>query len=911
MEEFDAAWGEVEKGLRDSFRAGRERKRGQRLENTGANAQRQMQMIRQRQSQAPKAAPSKRTATRRTVSSPPTPTPTPPVRRPSPLGGPKRETVSAPPAPKTERQMWGKPEGYEGPNVDVDMDALTANRRPAGSGEMGEQGFDFFSAGRQEQPLDLGPVPTPAVVRGKTPEKDLGDRKGKVPAGYNAAKRSYKAAIDRGDITLEEATEKFGDYSDFKTKRGKYEQTPSLEESKAALSGGEQAIPVPQTGSATSQQPMQQIPADPIDTATENVEQAIDLSDGVDDPTNNEANEAGWKAVEQEVAPPPAPPAPPAPIATPASQVPAISTPVNDGFNEALNQQFSEANRDVRNLTDEFGAEPGEPEPPAPVADTPVEVETERPTSVADTPVEAPKPNPTEGLPKADSKAKETAAEIQPSKAVSQAASKKIASEGVSYGDYSKHIQAAAQGSEASLDFLRNNPDAVKQFNPKGLPKRIQDNMGGEAPAKKAPAKAKPKPKPKPKPKKTDLDEATENFIDQIVPKKTTTKTVASGSQPNNPQKKSETTGQYGTFTGKKPDLNKSLDWSDLAFLRPDSPSVQFLNDREGRPSIAQSIDNHEVTGSFARPETMSVKDLHRLISNMPKHHQTGNNVPLEFDPSRLMDNKGTPLMVKPPGPTGNDRFLHSNTGLSRMKANAGKSLMNTWNVDGRIFNENKGTPMELSFKDLLSATGLKSKNRNPFGKIKNPPTQLGRPVHYIGVNHNKEYPLSLGDSRGKLGYEMSIDGNRGMHEISITNKPTRPMMPANLQNMNENVKGLPKNVEMSIAELASRIKTATGKDANEYANFNESGMDKTKLKRLLASLLTQPNKDETVTISAGNTPALDGDSYSVPMQAQMLGGDILDESGKRNLLTFTQAPRDLRQTEESWKDKRPENILE
>ena len=438
--------------------------------------------------------------------------------------------------------------------------------------------------------------------------------------------------------------------------------------------------------------------------------------------------------------------------------------------------------------------------------------------------------------------------------------------------------------------------------------------MGGEAPAKKAPAKkapakakakAKAKTEPKPKTKKTGLDEATNNFIDQIVPKKTTAKTVASGTQPNNPQKKSETSEKFGTFTGKKPDLNKSLDWSDLAFLRPDSPRVQFLTDREGRPSIAQSIDMLDVTGSFARPETMSAKDLTRLISNMPKHHQTGNNVPLEFDPSRLMDNKGTPLMVKPPGPTGNDRFLHFNTGLSGMKANAAKHPLNSWNVDGKAYKD------DGDFKALLAATGLKSRNRNPFGTTKPPRTQLGRPVHYIGVNHNKDYPISLGDPMGKLGYEFDMGGNRGMHEISMTNTPKMGMLPANLQDMNENVKGLPKNVEMSIAELTSRLKTATGKDENENANFNESGMDKNHLKRLLASLLTQPDKDETVTISAGNTPALDGTSYSVPMNAQMLGGEILDGSGKRNLLTYAQAPRGLEQSLESWKDKRPENILE
>jgi hypothetical protein len=947
VEEFDAAWGEVEKGLRDSFRAGRERKRGQRLENTASNAQRQMEMIRQRQSQAPKAAaPSRRTAPRRTVSSPPTPTPTP-TRPAPPSGGPKRATVSAPPEPKTERQMWGRPEGAEAIDVEASMEGLTPNPRPAGSGEMGNQGFNFFSPGRQEQAPDLGPVPTPAVVPERTPERDLGDRKGKVYRGYNDAKQSYQAAIDRGDITPEEATRQFGEYSDFRSKVGAFEETPSLEESKAKLSGGEQAIPVPQnTGSTTSQQPIQQIPADPIDTATENVEQAIDLSDGVDDPTNNEAMQAGWDAVEQEIAPPPAPPAP-APIATPASQEPTISNTVNDGYNQALNQQFSEANRDVRNLTDEFGAEPGEPEPPTSVADTPVKVEdTEQRTSVADTPVEAPKApskedeakalfstvqnekakrsgeepteeetrldpnskagkaqamfqevqakkrkkmqNPTEGLPKAKSSAKETAAEITTGEKVSQAAKKDIASGGVPYTEYSKHIQGAMQGNEASLDFLRNNPDAVKQFNPKGLPKRIQDSIGGEAPAKKAPAK------------------------------KTTAKTVASGKQPKNPKKKSErsllnqyfeeravnTEPKYGTFRGKKPGIKKSLSLSDFGFLRPVAEDIDFLTDREGRPSIAQALNPSHMSMAFARPEKLSLDDL--LAIKDP---------PLSFGSDKLMNNKGMPIMLKPPAPTGSDRFLHFNTGLSGMKANAAKHPLNSWNVDGKTYKD------DGDFKAFLAATGLKSRNRNPFGTLKLPKPQFGRPILY----HDPTRTSALPKGGLKLGYEMNMTGvpgvNRGLHQIHVheplmANKTKRrPMANQLLEttfgDIGENF-GV-KNVEMSIKELASRIKSATAKDSpgGDIVNVNDTGMDKGMLRELMQSLLTQPDQDETATISAGNTDKAGG--YSVPLGVQLRGSDALDGDSERNLLTYLQAPYGIKEYNDktSALPNLPPNMLE
>ena len=869
MEEFDAAWGEVEKGLRDSFRAGRERKRGQRLENTASNAQRQMEMIRQRQSQAPKAAaPSRRTAPRRTVSSPPTSTSSRPA---PPRGGPKNKTVSSPP---TDEEMYGRPDGYVGPNVNVNMKDLDRNQMKEGEGFGG-----VLSRGRQppkEKPFDLGPVPTPANVPQKTPERYLGDRLPETPIDATPFKPSMEE--------LNTQIQSQGGVSDWGELEGTRQgleavnwnnaqnQLPPLDEAQAALSGGETPAPVPQTGSATSQQPMQQI--DPIDDAIEGVEQTADKADGVDDPSNDEqeATQAGWNAVN-----PPAPePAPPAPIATPASQVPAISTPVNDGFNEALNQQFSEANRDVRNLTDEFGAEPGEPEPPAPVADTPVEVETEQPTSVADTPVEAPKPNPTEGLPKADPKAGKTAANIKPSKDVAQAATKNIASEGVSYGDYSKHIQGAMQGNESSLDFLRNNPDAVNQFSPSGLPKRIQDSIGGEAPAKKAPAKAKSKPT---KPKS----------------KKTTAKTVASGEQPKNPKKKSEpvkTDAKYGTFRGEKPGIKKSLSLSDLGFLRPVAGDIDFLTDREGRPSIAQAINPSHLSMAFARPENLSLDDLLAI-----------QDTPLSFDGYRLMNNKGMPVMLKPPGPTGNDRFLHYNTGLSRMKANAAKHPLNSWNVGGKAYKD------DGDFKAFLAETGLKSKNRNPFGTVKLPKPQLGRPIVYYDSTPTQGFGAPMHDGGLKMGYEMNMNGNKGLHQIHVHDpyklapsereRKAKPMsafspMKSVFGDMGETF-GV-KNVEMSIKELASRIKSATAKDSpgGHLVNVNDTGMDKGMLRELMQSLLTQPDQDETATISAGNTNKEGG--YSVPLGVQLRGSDALDGESERNLLTYLQAPYGIQQ---------------
>ena len=873
MEEFDIAWGEVEKGLRDSFKAGRENKRGQRREKTASDASNQMAMIRQRQN---------------TVSTPPTQQKrTVSRRRPAPpSGGSQRQTVSAPP-----KSDWSRPAGSDAP----DMGKLPAlNEKPGQKqGEMAAQDlregdWNSLSRGRNPPQTKLEPIEA-ATVPEKTQEQNLGWRS----SGVENDPSKHRPSLEQltAELASRDGAKDWGDVTDAgnavmaNNRLAAENKDIPLNDARRMMSGGEEATPVPQAGSAFPQ-PMQQPPADPIDTATKNVEHEIDLSDGVDDPSNDAFNEA-W---DQEIAPPapePAPPAPPAPpepvgpIATPASKVDAIKQPVEEALSE--------------------------PEQPTSVADKPVKVEPEeQPTSVAGTPVEP--LNPSAGLPTAPTPPKEsTAADIAPSKPVSRAASENIAREGVSYGDYSKHLEGASRGDEASLKFLRENPDAVERFSPNGLTDTIRTNMGDEAPAKKAPTKAKAKPKPKSKPKKTDLDEATDNFIDKIVPKKTTAKTVASGEQPNhpikNPKKKSEsvnTDAKYGTFRGKQPGLKKSLSLSDLGFLRPIGGDVNFLTDREGRPSIAQAINPSHISSAYARPEKLSLDDLLAVKDK-----------PLSFNNYRLMNNKGMPIMSNPPGPTGNDRFLHSNTGLSRMKANAAKHPLNSWNVDGKAYKD------DGDFKALLAATGLKSRNRNPFGTPKSPKPQFGRPILY-----NDPTPtLDLPKGGLKLGYEMNTNGNKGLHQIHVgepkmANEERTPMlaMPATFGDLGENF-GV-KNLEMSIKELASRIKSATGKDSpggqTGLASVNDTGMDKQLLRELMQSLLSQPDQDETATISAGNTNK-DGMEYSVPLGVQIHGSDALDGESERNLLTYLQAPYGIKETGEHFSQlpNLPPNMLE
>ena len=229
----------------------------------------------------------------------------------------KRRTVTRRQKPQpTEEETWGRPEGYEGPNVDVDMDALNTSPNPAGSRRMEEgEGFGFFNQGREKQPLDLGEVPTPAAPI-ERPDETLGSRMedpnaDAFPTNYtnlssedreevnaemgsklntfNDGSKRYEQARERGDITPEQAESAKEDYQGYLFEdspwqpSGKTESadtTPSLEDSKAALSpspaakAGFEAMK-PQEPEPQPEPPRIETPASKIVEPTEEVVDAV------------------------------------------------------------------------------------------------------------------------------------------------------------------------------------------------------------------------------------------------------------------------------------------------------------------------------------------------------------------------------------------------------------------------------------------------------------------------------------------------------------------------------------------------------------------------------------------------------------------------------------------------------------
>ena len=105
-------------------------------------------------------------------------------------------------------------------------------------------------------------------------------------------------------------------------------------------------------------------------------------------------------------------------------------------------------------------------------------------------------------------------------------------------------------------------------------------------------------------------------------------------------------------------------------------------------------------------------------------------------------------------------------------------------------------------------------------------------------------------------------------------------------------------NTKVDIDEIFERIL----KNGSSYQACYEE---------LMQSLLTQPDQDETATISAGNTNKEGG--YSVPLGVQLRGSDALDGDSESNLLTYLQAPYGLKETDEHFSTlpNLPPNMLE
>ena len=294
---FEDAWSDV---IGKGWREGREQRVSDRKRDAAASMQRAAANRRyQRTANKPQEVPAE----------PESVTSSPPERK-------RRTATRRRPKPqRTEEETWGRPEGYEGPNVDVDMGALSTSPNPAGSGEMGDQGFDFFSAGRKEQAPDLGPVPTPAAPIEK-PDETLGSRmedqsEDAFPTNYtnlssedreevnaemgsklntfNSGSEKYEQASERGDITPEQADSAKEDYKGYlfgdspwqpSGKTEAADTTPSLEDSKDALSPSPAAqagfdAMKPQEPEPQPEPPRIETPASKIVEPTEEVVDAV------------------------------------------------------------------------------------------------------------------------------------------------------------------------------------------------------------------------------------------------------------------------------------------------------------------------------------------------------------------------------------------------------------------------------------------------------------------------------------------------------------------------------------------------------------------------------------------------------------------------------------------------------------
>ena len=195
---------------------------------------------------------------------------------------PKRRTVTRRQKPQpTEEETWGRPKD-DTSTADMsgtDFSALSGDSKPSQDmyrpPEPGEErktpSWEDLSANREKQPLDLGEVPTPAAPI-ERPKETLGSRMedpnaDAFPTNYtnlssedreevnaemgsklntfNDGSKRYDQARERGDITDTQAKNAKEEYQSYlfgdsswqpSGKTEAADTTPSLEESKAALS---------------------------------------------------------------------------------------------------------------------------------------------------------------------------------------------------------------------------------------------------------------------------------------------------------------------------------------------------------------------------------------------------------------------------------------------------------------------------------------------------------------------------------------------------------------------------------------------------------------------------------------------------------------------------------------------------
>lgn len=896
MEEFDYAWGEVEKGIRDSFRQGRENKRNRNTAESWNLAQRE---IDSRPSQV--SSPPKRTVQRRIK----------PAQTPN--------AVSAPPAPAQE--VTGEPTSdTERSNFGAGSD-LNAQINPV-QGKPNEwdysQGFPPQKPELGEAPQAASPIESTGIGQGGFEGDRLSEEQNDMDRGMGTWGRGlYEAVNEKGTVTHQEADDE-------------------MERFEAEMRG---QLPPINTPTPTLAEALPKL--SPIDAEIKETTEAIDISDGVNNtpdtlnalegqtnhlshddenlplPTNTdhwnknqspeeaakneEALNFGMDAMrqkteepapapmQQSVAPEEIPPYEEV-AKTPASKEPQIKESVREPapepvpkaepkwFTDAMatpkkvDEESKEAHaKEVRSKMAPNAERPKDPkaaEPKAkpkpdntikdPFGEPWVEPKTSKKTTIKpDKKAEPEPPNPTDKLPKASPKAKETAANIEPAK---------NNDEHISFSEYNEKHKAAWRGDEEAEQWINNNRKniegsghTVRDFNPKNAkthkpdetvsavaskkvnePAGKADNDVEEVMGKKQPTNPIPKAKPKAKPKLKKKLKTTKTA-------KTVKETVKDDDEFGLNAGKITTASKDGI----EDKIGKSLNWDDLKWLNSDGGTdLSVLTDKIGRPAIGGRLDPQHIAMTTAMPQHIAENFNERfngreallfpteLASGRPFAGGMG-QVGAISGKATWTDEEGGPLPPKPKG-------------LKQWKP---RWLNMDLPMEDPIY-QGVETPRGGGSKRDMWATKFGLGDKNNVSNAKG--------LHRQGARLNN---LKYNDPRSK--------------QSSINRPKMRPLP----------ILDFPKTQEIEIKDLVDRLKehggwSKTQNTTDDMLRIGDSLFDNTSYAKDLHDMLNARPKLDLAQVSTGT---------NFPLRVQTLGGENYDEAGdyrNRNILSHLLAPR-------------------
>tara|TARA_R110000822_G_scaffold87000_1_gene202553 strand:+ start:411 stop:1991 length:1581 start_codon:yes stop_codon:yes gene_type:complete len=407
VEEFDYAWGEVEKGIRDSFRQGRTNRRNNRASQAGDERQRRIDARPQSVSSPPGGPtggpPSIGPRTPSVLSAPPAPEPAPVQEMPDPLRPISDLNAQINPVPRESAKHDYLEEGFP-PRQRPELGEASQAASPIDSTGIGQGGFEGDR-------LD--------------PNEKIREEKGQN------WKDSLTDSVNAGRATTQEAHDSYG--GEFSPESGykehleeTYPNAPPPQEPKDLQEANERVLPT-------------------IGNAIGDVTEAIDISDGVDnEPDRMSLEEANHALASQgawdEVAPPAPAPEPepretfleypePMPlyeerIETPASEEPKIEEAVTsepEPVPKAEPKPEPKKTKTQKKTTikpdkkvDKKAKEAHAKEVRSKMApNAPIPEDPKAKAEPAPAPAPAPEPpNPTDKLPKAPKNAEKTAADI-------------------------------------------------------------------------------------------------------------------------------------------------------------------------------------------------------------------------------------------------------------------------------------------------------------------------------------------------------------------------------------------------------------------------------------------------------------------------------------------------------------------